>query len=574
MPAKLAPGKCFHHRQRQVAAICGIAFCVPFAAALAAGISIANVSADEAANPAIHRVPLVVTNGDAVPGGFTIPWVTADGTATAGQDYRAAAGTLTFAGTAGETQSVFVDLLGDTVADAGETFTVMLGAPSSGAVVVDDPVATVTITESSSPIPAPRAYEVNVTLTVKGAPYTGTITSWFAEHPEPANSILFLWDIPTDFGGRPGAPPGPFDPTTSPSPPLPFEFPTAGEDASGALVVHLAQWQTRSRLMVVPTIVDTGQALSNVDLGLREGVGRRDAPAFRSAEQVIPDQFTFDFVKPVVLAVTPSSTLLDAADTGSGAFTLTITFSKSMLQSIAPTIVFTGADLSATLVPAGGTWSDDHTYVATYDVADDDQFASAVAVTVSGATDDYPIFNSVPIGNPVVPRTIAAAFAVRMTDPPTVGLTLAPVQVTNGSQEPVIATFTFTNPNTVPLTGAAFDLMLPASMVVANAPGTGSSCGGTVTAPALGRDVALSGATIPASAACTMTLAIWPAGQIGMFTLEVPPGALRTANTDPSTMNAQASVTFAAAVVPTLSSTMLGLLIAALALAATRAMRR
>ena len=52
---------------------------------------------------------------------------TANGTATAGSDYAATNGTLTFA--AGETsKTVHVDISGDTVFEGNETFTVSLGA--------------------------------------------------------------------------------------------------------------------------------------------------------------------------------------------------------------------------------------------------------------------------------------------------------------------------------------------------------------------------------------------------------------------------------------------------------------
>jgi hypothetical protein len=63
----------------------------------------------------------------------TVEWVTADGSATAGSDYLAAGGTLTFAPGV-TTQPVSVAVLGDAVFEPGETFTVNL-SNASGAVI-------------------------------------------------------------------------------------------------------------------------------------------------------------------------------------------------------------------------------------------------------------------------------------------------------------------------------------------------------------------------------------------------------------------------------------------------------
>ena len=58
----------------------------------------------------------------------TVDFTTANGTATAGSDYQAASGTLTFApGTV--SQTLLVPVLGDILDEANETFTVMLAIP-------------------------------------------------------------------------------------------------------------------------------------------------------------------------------------------------------------------------------------------------------------------------------------------------------------------------------------------------------------------------------------------------------------------------------------------------------------
>src|SRR5439155_25563933 len=62
-------------------------------------------------------------------------------------------------------------------------------------------------------------------------------------------------------------------------------------------------------------------------------------------------------------------------------------------------------------------------------------------------------------------------------------------------------------PNTnVTLTGLAFTDNLPAGLVVANPNGLTNTCGGTATAVSASGSVSLSGGTLAASAACTVTV--------------------------------------------------------------------
>ncbi len=80
----------------------------------------------------------------------TVHYETADGTATAGQDYTAVAGTLTFNPADGQTTvSASVPISADRVADDDETVLVRLSAPVNG--VVQRATATLTITDTPPP---------------------------------------------------------------------------------------------------------------------------------------------------------------------------------------------------------------------------------------------------------------------------------------------------------------------------------------------------------------------------------------------------------------------------------------
>ena len=113
------------------------------------GLSIADAEVQE--GPGV-TLPFAVTLDRAASGPVTVAYATADGTATAGADYTATSGTVTFA--AGKTkQTVPVTVLDDAHDEGRETLTLTL-ATASGAHIVDGQ-ATGTIVNSD---PLPQAW--------------------------------------------------------------------------------------------------------------------------------------------------------------------------------------------------------------------------------------------------------------------------------------------------------------------------------------------------------------------------------------------------------------------------------
>jgi Ca2+-binding RTX toxin-like protein len=91
--------------------------------------SINDITVNEAAGTATFTVTL--TNAATMP--VTIAYASADGTATAGQDYTAVADTLTFA--PGEiSKTITVPILNDAVYEGSETFTINLSAPTNATI--------------------------------------------------------------------------------------------------------------------------------------------------------------------------------------------------------------------------------------------------------------------------------------------------------------------------------------------------------------------------------------------------------------------------------------------------------
>ena len=109
-----------------------------------------NVADARAVEGEDATLDFVVTLSRAASGTVSVDYATADGSATAGEDYTATSGTLTF--NAGETtKAVSVPLLDDVVNDGGETFTLTLSNPSGA--WIEDGEATGTI-ENDDAMPA------------------------------------------------------------------------------------------------------------------------------------------------------------------------------------------------------------------------------------------------------------------------------------------------------------------------------------------------------------------------------------------------------------------------------------
>jgi hypothetical protein len=110
----------------------------------AAVINIADFSRAEGTSATPGQALILVTLTEAATSAITVNYATMDGTAVAGSDFTAKTGTITFA--AGQTQqSISIDIIGDSVDEDNEAFTIQLSNPTGA--TIDDATATVTITD-------------------------------------------------------------------------------------------------------------------------------------------------------------------------------------------------------------------------------------------------------------------------------------------------------------------------------------------------------------------------------------------------------------------------------------------
>ncbi|KQV83523.1 S-layer family protein [Rhizobacter sp. Root1221] len=101
-------------------------------------LTVTDVTVNEAAGTATFTVTLSAASGQTVAVGYN----TSNGTATAGSDYTAASGTLTFAPGV-TTQTITVNIINDTATEASETFNVNLLTPVNATIADNLGVGTI-----------------------------------------------------------------------------------------------------------------------------------------------------------------------------------------------------------------------------------------------------------------------------------------------------------------------------------------------------------------------------------------------------------------------------------------------
>jgi hypothetical protein len=145
-------------------------------------INISDATVDEAAGTATFTVSL----SNALPHPVAVDFAIADGTATAGSDYLAQTGTLTFA--PGVTsQTITIPILNDAVFEGNETFTVNLSNASGD--TIKDGLGVGTITDDD----LPAALNIADLLTGIG-PHSGDLGEFlrFDTQTSPGNTLVSL----------------------------------------------------------------------------------------------------------------------------------------------------------------------------------------------------------------------------------------------------------------------------------------------------------------------------------------------------------------------------------------------
>ena len=138
------------------------------------GLSVADAEATEEEDTTLD---FVVTLDPAASGPVTVDYATADGTATAGDDYTDTSGALTFE--AGDTtKTVSVPISDDAADDGGETLTLTLSNASGAEIADAEATGTIRNTEAADEEPAATNTAATGAPTISGTPQVGeTLTA-------------------------------------------------------------------------------------------------------------------------------------------------------------------------------------------------------------------------------------------------------------------------------------------------------------------------------------------------------------------------------------------------------------
>ncbi len=212
-------------------------------------LSINDVALPEG-NSGTNNFAFTVTLAPAASQTVTVKYATANGTAIAGSDYTSNAVTLTFApGVA--TQTVSVSVIGDTVREADETFTVnLLGqtnaalgkATGTGTIQNDDFVADLSVTQTASVPSVPRSGTVVFTLTAKN------------NGPDNANNVTLTDVLPTGATLVSSVPAA----TTTSGKSLTYALGTIASGATKTIVLNVKAPATVGTLTNASTITQIG----------------------------------------------------------------------------------------------------------------------------------------------------------------------------------------------------------------------------------------------------------------------------------------------------------------------------
>jgi hypothetical protein len=122
---------------------------------------------------------IVVNRSGGTDGAVSVSYSTSNGTATAGSDYTAASGTLSWANGDGAPKTIAIDIQDDALEEADETVMLALSNATGGATIGSQATASLTITDNDAPVPQPGSVQfsaASASVNENGGSVTLTLT--------------------------------------------------------------------------------------------------------------------------------------------------------------------------------------------------------------------------------------------------------------------------------------------------------------------------------------------------------------------------------------------------------------
>jgi uncharacterized repeat protein (TIGR01451 family) len=402
------------------------------------------VEGDSGTTNAVFTVTLSAASGQTV----SVNYATADGTATQPADYTSASGTLTF--TPGQTtQTITVQVAGETVPEANETFFVNLSGATNATIADNQGVGTITnddvpVTVSPSTLPngaVTVAYSQTLTASGGVSPYSFAVTAGAL----PAGLSLSSGGV---LSGTPTAG-GTFNFTATATDSSPFPGPFAGSRAYSLVV-------TAPTIVLPATSLAGGTVGTAYADGITVASGGTAPYSYAVTAGALPGGLTLNAASGAITG-TPSApgtfnfsiTATDSS-TGTGPYTATQSYAITVIDippvanAVSLTVAYNAAATPVTLNVTGGAptsvavgTAPSHgtaiasgtsiTYQPTTGYAGPDSFT--YTATNSGGT-SAPATVTVTVNDPVITITPSGGFAA------TVGAPYTQTFTWNGGAQP------------------------------------------------------------------------------------------------------------------------------------------
>jgi hypothetical protein len=158
------------------------------------------------------------------------------------------------------------------------------------------------------------------------------------------------------------------------------------DNASSSLSVANTMWMNNQTYMVTYNVADMNVTLNDVVWKVSGAVGANGLTMAPALSHVVLVDTENPLVESTVLSM---GNVFNDTDAAAGTQTLTIEFNEDMNGLIKPDVIFTDADLSGSIEynQAASSWTDANTFVASFNVFDNNVSINAVDVQISTGMD-------------------------------------------------------------------------------------------------------------------------------------------------------------------------------------------